>query len=91
MEAEKKTLGARVEFASIQVTVAEEYKAGLEMGPGSSWTRLRNAAVEGYRNMLEGLFGLAQFVLSIGPSLLIWALLLFWPVRAGWRRLRRSR
>jgi hypothetical protein len=91
MEAQKKNLGSRVEFASVQVTVTEEYKAQLQLEPTSGWTRLGNAAVEGYRSMVGGLFGLAQFLLSVGPSLVVWSLLLFWPVRAGWRRARRPR
>ena len=91
MDAQKKNLGARVEFASVKLTVTEEYKAQLNLGPGSSWTRLGNAAVEGYRSMVDSLLGVAQWLLSVGPSLLLWSLLLFWPVRAGWRRVRRSR
>lgn len=88
MEAERKNLGARVEFAMVHVTISEEYKAQLQIGPDSGWTRLGNAAVEGYRNMVEGVLGAAQFLLSVGPSLMLWTVLLFWPARAAWRRLR---
>jgi hypothetical protein len=88
MEAERKNLGARVEFATVHVTINEEYKAQLQIGPDSGWTRLGNAAVAGYRNMVEGVLGAAQFLLSVGPSLILWTALLFWPVRAAWRRLR---
>jgi hypothetical protein len=88
MEAERKNLGARVEFATVHVTINEEYKAQLQMGPDSGWTRLGNAAVAGYRNMVEGALGAAQLLLSVGPSLILWTALLFWPARAAWRRLR---
>jgi len=88
MEAERKNLGARVEFATVHVTINEEYKAQLQIGPDSGWTRLGNAAVAGYRNMVEGALGAAQFLLSVGPSLILWTALLFWPACAAWRRLR---
>jgi hypothetical protein len=88
MEAERKSLGARVEFATVHVTINEEYKAQLHIGPDSGWTRLGNAAVEGYRSMVEGVLGAAQFLLSVGPSVMLWTVLLFWPARAAWRRLR---
>jgi len=82
LEAEKKTLAARVEFATIQIAIAREHKAQLNLWP---------AAVEGYHSMIGGLLGAAQIVLGVGPTLLIWSLILFWPARALWRRLRFSR
>src|SRR5471032_672993 len=88
MEGERKNLGARVEFATVHLTINEEYKAQLQIGPDSGWTGLGNAAVEGYRNMVEGVLGVARFLLSVGPSLMLWTALLFWPARAAWRRLR---
>jgi hypothetical protein len=40
--------------------------------------------------MVDGVVGTALFLLSYGPSLLLWGGLLFFPVRAVWRRLRRN-
>jgi len=89
MEAERKTLANRVTFATVNVKLMEDYKAPLQVVPDSTLARFRNAAVEGYRSMVEGVVGLLLFLLSYGPSLLLWAGLLFFPVRFLWRRRQR--
>jgi len=91
MEAELKSLQNRVSFATLQVELREEYKAELEITPPSMGTRLRNAVVEGYRSAVDSLVGLVLFLLNVGPFLLLWALILFWPTRLIWRRLRAAR
>jgi len=90
MEAERKNLVNRVGFATVTTTVVEDYKAQLQMVPHSTSGRIRNAAVEGYRTMVEGVVGLVLFLLSYGPSLLLWGGLLFFPVRGVLRRLGRN-
>jgi len=89
MEAEKKNLGNRVNFANLIVRVAEDYRAEMQVVPASLLSRFQNATVEGYRSMVEGVIGVLLILLTYGPSLLLWAALLFFPVRAAWRRLRR--
>jgi hypothetical protein len=84
MEAERKVLAGRVEFATLNVKLEEEYKAQLQPTSGG---RFRNAAVEGFRRMLDGLTGVALFLLSAGPTLLLWGAILFFPVRFAWRKL----
>jgi hypothetical protein len=86
MEAERKTLSGRVEFATIAVKISEEYKAQLQ-GPASIGTRLSNAAVAGYRHVADGAMGLAEFGLEYGLSLAIWMAVLFWPARWVWKRM----
>jgi uncharacterized protein DUF4349/putative zinc finger protein len=90
MEAERKNLGNRVDFAALTVRVTEDYNAQMQVVPASLFTRFRNAAVEGYRSMVEGLVDMLLVLLSYGPSALIWGALLFFPVRIVWRRLRRD-
>lgn len=85
MEAERKALVGRVDFATLNVKLEEDYKAQLQPTPGG---RFRNAAIEGFRSMLDGVTGVALFLLAIGPSLLLWTALLFFPARFGWRKLR---
>jgi hypothetical protein len=51
---------------------------------------VRDAAVEGYRGMADGVVSLALFLLSIGPSLLLWGAILFLPARFVWKKVRRS-
>jgi predicted anti-sigma-YlaC factor YlaD len=85
MEAEQKTLSKRVEFATINVKISEQYKAQLQ-GPESIGTRLGNAAVAGYRHVADGAMGLAEFGLEYGLSFAIWMAVLFWPARWIWKR-----
>ncbi len=80
----------RVTFATVTVKIVEDYKAELHAAPDATLTRFRNAAVEGYRSMVEGVFSVVLFLLSYGPSFLIWGALLFVPVRILWKRLRRA-
>jgi len=86
MEAEKKNLANRVAFATVNATVAEDYKAQLQVVPVSTSGRIHNAAVEGYRSMVESVIGLALFFFSFGPSLLLWAAILFFPARFAWKK-----
>ena len=86
MEAQLAGLDKRVAYASIKLQLAEEYKAPTGAGNGSVTLRLRNAIVGGYRDAADSLIALAVFLLSAGPTLLIWAFILFWPARAIWKR-----
>jgi hypothetical protein len=90
MEAEKKNLANQVTFATITATVSEDYQAQLQVVPATTFGRLHNAAVEGYRDMVDGVVSTALFLLSYGPSLLLWGGLLFFPARGLWRRARRK-
>ena len=90
MEAELKTLQNRVTFATLRVELHEEYRAQLEISP-SIGRRLGNAVVEGFRAAADSLVGMALFLLNVGPFLLLWGLILFWPARYAWRRVRAAR
>jgi hypothetical protein len=90
MEAEKKTLTTRVEFLTLVVRLTEDYHAQLHMAPDSILGRCRNAAIVGYKSMVDGVVAVILFLLSYGPNLLIWAAVLFFPARLAWRKLRRS-
>jgi Domain of unknown function (DUF4349)/Putative zinc-finger len=90
MEAEKKNLASRVDFATLNVKVTEDYQAQLQVVPGSTLARFRNAAVEGYQSMVEALVSVLLFLFTFGPSLLIWSAILFFPARGAWRRFRRE-
>jgi anti-sigma factor RsiW len=90
MEAERKNMANQVSFATLNATIAEDYKAQLEVVPPSTATRLGNAAVDGYRSMADGIVSLVLFLLSTGPSLLLWGAILFFPARMLWKKVRRS-
>jgi hypothetical protein len=86
MDGEKKGLIKRVDYATVDLTVMEAYQARLEMVPDSTWSRIRNASVEGYRNMVAGLVAVALFLAATLPTVLLWTALLFFPARYAWRK-----
>jgi len=90
MEAEQQTLEHRVEFATIDLKLAEEYKAQLNSPAPSVATQVRNASVNGFRNAFESVLTLVLFLAESGPAVLLWIVLLFLPARMLWRRYRRG-
>ncbi len=91
MDAEKKTLANQVSFATVTLKIREDFKAHVQMVPPSTSSRIRNAAVEGYESMVNGLISIVMFLASWGPTLLLWSIILFFPVRGIWRKIRRAR
>ncbi|HTC95398.1 MAG TPA: DUF4349 domain-containing protein [Terriglobales bacterium] len=89
MEAERKNLAHQVDFATVSTTLTEEYENQLQAVPVSTFTRIRNAAVEGYTSVTEGVISVVLFLFAYGPSILVLGALVFFPVRAVWRRWRR--
>ena len=90
MEAEQKSLEHRVDFATIDLKLTEEYKAQLNPPSPSISTRFHNAFVAGYRDAVETIVSILLFFAEYGPSLLIWLALLFPAGWLLWRRWRRS-
>jgi hypothetical protein len=88
MEAEHKGLTDRIAFASLDVIINEEYQARLGGASSSTFGRLRNSAVEGFRLVGGSLTAVGISVLTYGPAVVLWAALLFFPVRYAWHRLR---
>jgi hypothetical protein len=86
MQAEKKELSKRVAFATLNMTVQEEYQAKLQSAPPSTASQFRNAAVDGYNTVVETLISIGLFLLSAGPSLLVWIAILFFPARWAWKK-----
>jgi hypothetical protein len=90
MEADQRALQTRVDFATIELSAQEEYKASLQGAPTATATRLHNAAVDGYRAAIDSVIGVGIWALQAFPTILIWAVALFAPARWIWRRLRRT-
>jgi anti-sigma factor RsiW len=80
METEQKALEHRVDFASVDLQLTEEYKAQLDSSADSASTRVHNAFVEGIRNASGTLLGIVLFFEEYGPALLIWLSILGLPV-----------
>ena len=88
MEAELKTLEARVDFASVSLTLATEFKDRVgELSP-SAGTRIRNASVSGYRDLRETVIGLIVWILESGPGIVLWGAIVALPSLWIWRRWR---
>jgi hypothetical protein len=86
MEAARRNLDRRITFATIQVDMLEETKAELGLGDQSVWSRLRNAAVEGWNTALDGSVEVGVFVAQVAPTMLLWGLALIVPYRLIRRR-----
>jgi anti-sigma factor RsiW len=88
MEGERKALKNQVDYATLNITVNEDYKAELKIVPPSTSTQIRNAAVDGYRSLVDGLLGVFLWLLSVLPAVLLWCGLLFFPARYAWKKIR---
>jgi hypothetical protein len=90
MEAEQKTLEHRVDFATIELKLSEEYKAQLSSPAPSVGMQVRNATVNGFRNAFESLLGIVLFFAESGPTLILWLAILAIPAWLLLRRYRRA-
>ncbi len=89
MEAEQKGLEHRVDFASVDLRLVEEYTARLGTPAEGAGTRVHNSFVAGVRNAGGSLLGMLLFLEEVGPVLLIWGLIIGVPGWLLWRRYRR--
>jgi hypothetical protein len=76
MEAQQKDLNNKVQFATIQLELTEEYRAQLEPLAPSPGTQIRNAVVDGIRSAAENALGIVLFVLRYAPVMLMWIITL---------------
>jgi uncharacterized protein DUF4349/putative zinc finger protein len=85
MEADQRALKTRIDFAGLQLSLTEDFKASLHVTPPSTMTRLHNVLAGGFRDVVENVIGLAIWLLEAGPTLLLWAAVLFFPARWVWK------
>jgi hypothetical protein len=90
MEAEQKALEHRVDFASVDLQLTEEFKAQFNPPSTSIGTRMRNAFVTGIHNAGNTVLAIVLFFEEYGPVLLLWFVILAAPVWLLWRRYRRA-
>jgi hypothetical protein len=88
MEGQRALLEHRVRYSAVELSLREEYRERLGGRSNSTGIKLRNALVEGYRNVTDGVLAVALFLLSYGPALLLCFAALFFPARFAWRRWR---
>ena len=90
MESELKTLNHRVDFATINLTINEEYKAKVSGGTPAIGIRLHNATVAGFQSAASSALGMILWLIEIMPSLLLWVAILGFPAWWLWRRTQRA-
>jgi anti-sigma factor RsiW len=88
MQGQSALLVHRVNYATVQVDLNEEYRQVLGSGTTSTGTKIRNALVEGFSNLEDGAVALLVFVFAVGPSLVFWLAILLVPGWFVWKRYR---
>ena len=87
-ERQNESLRSTAALARIRVFLAEDYRAPLEANLTAVFLEMRNSAIEGLGDIFSSVSLCLAVLFEYGLPLLFWMLLLFWPTRALWRRLR---
>ena len=85
MDAERKNLDRRIAYASINVTLMEERKAAMDLGPLPLGTRFRNAFVDGWTTAVGGVVEAGLVIVGMLPTVVV-LVLLVGPVVVFFRR-----
>jgi hypothetical protein len=88
MQGQSALLVHRVNYATVQVDLNEEYRQVLGSGTISTGTKIRNALVEGFTRLEDGAVALVVFLFAVGPSLVFWLAILLLPGWFLWKRYR---
>jgi hypothetical protein len=86
LDAETANIGRRVSYATLNIDIVEERKAGFDPGPLSLASRFRVAWADGLEAALESVAWSLLFLLRVGPFLVLWIVVL----ASGRRILRRA-
>ena len=86
LEAQRSAWQNRTIFANVLFSLREEITPPVE----SFGAQLRKAALVGFSDAASSLSGIALFVISNGPVILVWTLLVFFPGRWMWKKWRRE-
>jgi hypothetical protein len=81
LESERATTARQVTFAQVLFSLREEVVPPAE----SFGAQFRAAAMAGFGDALSNLSAILLFVISRGPALLLWIVLLYFPSRWLWR------
>jgi hypothetical protein len=88
MTAEEQAMAGRAALSTITVQVEERYRAEITLGPVTLSTRFHNALVDGLRGAVDTIIDVSLALVGAAPAIGLWGLLLFWPTRWAWRRIR---
>jgi Domain of unknown function (DUF4349) len=89
-ERQQERLASTVAQANIHVGLLEDYRAPLQVSIAGAFLEIRNSIVGGIVAILVSICAVLGIVFGYGLPIAFWVLLLFWPVRMAWRRLRRE-
>ena len=87
---EHERLVSTVAQAHIHLLLMEDFRAPFEANLSGSSLALRNSFVEGVSAIFSSLALVLGVLFEFGLPLLFWAIILFWPMRAVWRRFRHA-
>jgi anti-sigma factor RsiW len=88
MDAQRTLLLHRVDYATVDVQLNEQYKeklGGQSFGVGQ---QIWNALVDGFSYLMSGCVAALIFLLTYGPSIIFWSLLILTPAWLLWRKYR---
>jgi len=91
MEGQRIVLAHRVDYATVDVDLREEYREQIHTGSSLTRTKIWNAVVDGVRNLEDEAVSLTVFAFAYGPSILFWLAIIVVPGWFGWRRFRARR
>jgi Domain of unknown function (DUF4349) len=91
MDGQRANMIHRVRYATVQVQLNEVYREQLNAGATSTGTLLRNAVVDGFRNVANNATSLLIFLFAYGLSIIFWVALLGTAAWFAWRWYRRYR
>ena len=89
MQGQSNVMLHQVNYATVKVQLSEEYHEKLQSHSTSTWTKIRNAAIDGFNNLEEAIVGVLVFFLDFGLSIAFWLALLLVPSWLIWRKLNR--
>jgi len=89
-ERQHENLVSTVAQAHIHLILMEDYRAPLDANFAGSTLALRNSFIEGFSAIFSSLALVLGVLFEFGLPLLFWAIILFWPLRALWRRFRHT-
>jgi len=73
-------------LAHIHFTLLEDFRASLRVSAAGTFLEIRNSLVEGISAVLSTVGLVLTALFGYGLPLAFWLALLFWPLRALWRR-----
>jgi VIT1/CCC1 family predicted Fe2+/Mn2+ transporter len=91
LDAQRQNLQRRVTYAALRLEVREDLPPRVDLGPKPVSSMFNEAFQSGLSQGLTSLLGVALFVVGFLPVLLVWSVVLAWPVFLLVRDYRRRR